>query len=152
MWSEDRDEYFTTSPTGGGGVVATGAKTHTTKHKNTAIRNYALLCKALLNKSFFLACAIPHAFFSLSLLPNFLTGVSLFTGTPGAFLRGKLSLPDWTWKSHTERTESLHTRLCRHFVSCDLVVLRTKSEQRKGKKKDIALYFVNAALFFCDRL
>lgn len=40
----------------------------------------------------------------------------------------------------------MHSRLCRHFVSCDLAGVRTKSEQIQEKKKD-KLYCVDAANF-----
>lgn len=89
----------------------------------------------------------------LPLLPNFLAGVSLFTGMPGAFLRGMLSLPDWTWKGHREKTGGLHSGLCRHFVSCDLVGVRTvRANTLEEKKTHSSVKMLQTLHLFYDTL
>lgn len=129
-WSVDRDENFTTSPAGGGGDVTTGAS----KYKKHSQQGVMPSCVKLLSFGDFLSdsCLVTPSWFSL--LPNFLTGVSLFTGTPGAFLRGTLSSPDWTWKIQTERAEGLHSSFA-DIMSLVIWLKSGQSQQRRREEK-----------------
>lgn len=76
----------------------------------------------------------------MSCLPNLVSGLSLFTGMPGAFLRGPLSLPDWTWKrEHSGCTHSftdIFFSLLKGvfndlFTTCKFVLHHTKLHSEK---------------------
>lgn len=74
----------------------------------------------------------------MSCLPNLAAGVSLFTGMPGAFLRGPLSLPDWTWKREQSGCTHSFTDIFFSkgvfndlFTTCKLVLHNTKLHTEK---------------------